>query len=80
MPVEYRDFVTYLQAKDNPLYRIQRSQPQVIVTETDHKIGYEITLEDTPMANAHVRFALRNAQYTTLAEARAQLDRGFAIE
>jgi hypothetical protein len=31
------------------------------------------------MANKHVQFALRDAQYTTLGEARAQMDRGFAL-
>jgi hypothetical protein len=36
-------------------------------------------MEDVPMANKHVQFALRDAQYTTLGEARAQLDRGFAL-
>ncbi len=36
-------------------------------------------MEDAPMANKHVQFALRDAQYTTLGESRAQLERGFAL-
>ena len=61
------------------MYCNQRRKPQVIIPETDPKIGYEIHLEDAPMANKHVQFALRDAQYTTLGEARAQMDRGFAL-
>jgi hypothetical protein len=79
MPIEYRDHVEQLQAKDHQLYRNQRREPQVIIPETDHKLGYEINMEPAPMANKHEQFALRNAQYTTLGEARAQMDRGFAI-
>jgi hypothetical protein len=80
LPVEYRDFVEDLQATDHQMYRKQRSEPQIIVPETDHKLGYEISLEDAPMANKNVQFALRDAQYTTLGgETRAQLDRGYAI-
>jgi hypothetical protein len=79
MPVVYREHVEQLQAKDGQLYLNQRREPQVIIPETDHKIGYEIDLEDAPMANKHVQFALRDAQYTTLGEARAQMDRGFAL-
>jgi hypothetical protein len=79
MPIEYRDHVEQLQAKDHQLYRNQRREPQVIIPETDHKLGYEINMEPVPMANKHVQFTLRDAQYTTLGEARAQMDRGFAL-
>ena len=79
MPVVYREHVEQLQAKDGQLYRNQRREPQVIIPETDHKVGSEIDLEDAPMANKHLQFALRDAQYTTLGEARAQMDRGFAL-
>jgi hypothetical protein len=80
MPVEYRDHVEYLQAKDDRLYRNQRREPQVIIPDADHKIGFKIDMEDAPMANRHVQFALRDAQYTTLGEACAQMDRGFALK
>jgi hypothetical protein len=80
MPVEYRDHVEYLQAKDGQLYRDQRCEPQVIIPDADHKIGSKIDMEDAPMVNRHVQFALRDAQYTTLGEARAQMDRGFALK
>ena len=80
MPIEYRDHVEHLQAKDGQLYRNQRREPQVIIPDTDHKIGSPIDMEDAPMANRHVQFALRDAQYTTLGEARAQMDRGFALK
>jgi hypothetical protein len=79
MPIEYRDYVDQLQAKDHQVYRNQRHEPQVIIPETDHKLGYEINMEPAPMTNKHVQFALRDSQYTTLGEARAQMDRGFAL-
>jgi hypothetical protein len=52
--------VTNLQAtsKDHQLYRKQRSQPQVIVPETDHKVGYEIT--DHVVGRTNSRFAIYN--------------------
>jgi hypothetical protein len=56
MPIEYRDYVEQLQAKDHQVYRNQRREPQVIIPETDHKIGYEIHMEPAPMANKHVQF------------------------
>jgi hypothetical protein len=62
------------------VYRNQRREPQVIIPDTDHKIGSKIDLEDAPMANRHVQFALRDAQYITLGEARSQMDRGFALK
>jgi hypothetical protein len=72
--------VEYLQAKDGQLYHNQRREPQVIIPDADHKIGSKIDMEDTPMASRHVQFALRDAQYTTLGKARAQMDRGFALK
>jgi hypothetical protein len=63
MPIEYRDHVEQLQAKDHQLYRNQRREPQVIIPETDHKLGYEISMEDAPMANKHAcnsPFAMRS--------------------
>ena len=39
MPIEYRDHVEQLQAKDHQLYRNQRREPQVIIPETDHKLS-----------------------------------------
>jgi hypothetical protein len=69
------------------LRNISISLPVIIITynysiipETDHKLGYDISMEDAPMANRHVQFALRDAQYTTLGEARAQMDRIFALK
>jgi hypothetical protein len=60
MPIKYRDHVEQLQAKDHQLYRNQCHEAQVIVPETDHRLGYEISMEDAPMANKHVQFAMRS--------------------
>jgi hypothetical protein len=83
MPVEYRDFVAQMQKKNNPQYRDQRRNPRVIIPESFHKGGYAndftIELEDAPLAHSDVQFSLRDAEYTSLHEARRQLERGVAL-
>ncbi len=61
-------------------YHQQRVSPKVIVSNTDHKEGIaDIELEDAPMSHPSVQHLFRDAQYSTLAEARNQLDNGFAL-
>ncbi len=48
VPVEYRDYISNLQATNDPIYRNQRRTPRVIIPDTFHKrtsanfIGSEI--------------------------------------
>ena len=80
MPVEYRDYVKNMQSSNHQQYRKQRVTPKVIVPNTDHKEGIaDIELEDAPMTHPSVQFYFRDAQYTTLNEARNQMDKGFAL-
>jgi len=80
MPVEYRDYVKNMQSSNHQQYRKQRVTPKVIVPNTDHKEGLtDIELEDAPMSHPSVQFYFRDAQYTTLNEARNQMDKGFAL-
>jgi hypothetical protein len=80
MPVEYRDYVKNMQASNHQQYRKQRVTPRVIVPNTDHKEGLvDIELEDAPMAHPSVQYFFRDAQYSTLTEARNQMEKGFAL-
>jgi hypothetical protein len=80
MPVEYRDYVKNMQTSNHQQYRKQRATPKVIVPNTDHKEGLaDIELEDTPMSHPSVQFLFRDAQYSTLAEARSNMGKGFAL-
>ncbi len=80
MPVEYRDYVKNMQSSNHQQYRQQRATPKVIVPNTDHKEGLaDIELEDAPMSHPSVQFFFRDAQYSTLAETRNQMDKGFAL-
>jgi hypothetical protein len=83
VPVEYRDFITKLQKTDNPKYRDQRRNPQVIVPESFHEDGnandFMIELEDAPLAHSAVQFCLRDVQYATLGEARRGMERGVKL-
>ena len=80
MPVEYRDYVKSMQSSNHQQYRKQRVTPKVIVPNTDHKEGIaDIELEDAPMTHPSVQHYFRDAQYTTLNEARNQMDKGFAL-
>jgi hypothetical protein len=80
MPVEYRDYVKNMQSSNHQEYRKQRVAPKLIVPNTDHKEGIvDIELEDAPMSHPTVQHLFRDAQYSTLGEARNQLDKGFAL-
>ena len=80
MPVEYRDYVKNMQTSNHQQYRKQRVTPKVIVPHTDHKEGLvDIELEDAPMAHPSVQHFFRDAQYSTLTEARNNMDKGFAL-
>jgi hypothetical protein len=80
MPVEYRDYVKNMQSSNHQQYRKQRVAPKVIVPNTDHKEGVvDIELEDAPMSHPSVQHYFRDAQYTTLNEARNQMEKGFAL-
>ena len=80
MPVEYRDYVKNMQTSNHQQYRKQRVTPKVIVPNTDHKEGLvDIELEDAPMAHPSVQHFFRDAQYSTLTEARNNMDKGFAL-
>ncbi len=80
MPVEYRDYVKNMQTSNHQQYRKQRVTPKVIVPNTDHKEGLvNIELEDAPMSHPSVQHFFRDAQYSTLAEARNIMDKGFAL-
>jgi hypothetical protein len=80
MPVEYRDYLKNMQASNHRQYRQQRATPRVIVPNTDHKEGLaDIEVEDAPMSHPSVQFLFRDAQYSTLAEARSNMDKGFAL-
>jgi hypothetical protein len=80
IPVEYRDFIKNLQKSNHQQYRNQRKTPQVIIPETDHRDGGSIELENAPMTHPAVAFAFRDAQYSTLSEARQLMDKGFALK
>jgi hypothetical protein len=47
----------------------------VIIPETDHKDGGSIETENAPMTHPAVAFAFRDAQYSTLSEARQLMDK-----
>ena len=80
MPVEYRDYVKNMQSSNHQQYRKQCVTPKVIVPNTEHKEGLaDIELEDAPMSHPSVQFYFRDAQYTTLSEARNQMGKGFAL-
>jgi hypothetical protein len=80
MPVEYRDYVKSMQSSNHQEYRKQRVAPKVIVPNTDHKEGIvDIELEDAPMSHPSVQHLFRDAQYSTIGEARQLLDKGFAL-
>ncbi len=52
----------------------------MIIPETDHRDGGSIELENAPMTHPAVAFAFRDAQYSTLSEARQLMDKGFALK
>jgi hypothetical protein len=80
IPVEYRDYVKNMQASNQQEYRKQRVTPRVIIPNADHKDGLaDIQLEDALMSHPAVAFSFRDAQYTTLSEARIQMDKSFAV-
>jgi hypothetical protein len=80
MPVEYRDYVKNMQTSNHQQYRKQRVTPRVVVPNTDHKEGLvDIELEDAPMSHPSVQHFFRDAQYSTLTEARNNMDKGFAL-
>jgi hypothetical protein len=80
MPVEYRDYVKNVQTSNHQQYRKQRVTPKVITPNTDHKDGIaDIELEDAAISHPSVQYLFRDAQYSTLGEARNQLDKGFAL-
>jgi hypothetical protein len=80
MPVEYRDYVKNMQSSNHQEYRKQLVAPKVIIPHTDHKEGIvDIELEDAPTSHPSVQYLFRDAQYSTLGEARSQLDKGFAL-
>ena len=76
MPIKYREYVSKLKAESNVLYRQQRKSPKVIRTN-DKKS--EISLVDADMSDPTVQFALRDAEYSTLIEARKQMEKGVAL-
>jgi hypothetical protein len=67
MPIKYKEYVSKLKAESNILYRQQRVSPKVIQTNDR---GAEILLVDAPMSDPTVQFALRDAEYATLIDAR----------
>jgi hypothetical protein len=79
MSVQYRDFATYLQATNNPIYLNQRRDPKVIVPRSNHTSGGEIVLSPAPMAHPSVQDCLRDARYPTLAGAQAATERAFKL-
>jgi hypothetical protein len=79
--VKYRDdYVTNLQKSNHQEYRNRRKTSQVIIPETDHKDGSSIETENAPMTHPAVAFAFRDAQNSTLLEARQLMDKGFALK
>ncbi len=69
-----------MQSSNHQQYRQQRVTPKAIVPNTDHKEGLaDIELEDAPMSHPSVQFFFRDAQYSTLTEARNQMDKDFAL-
>jgi hypothetical protein len=69
-----------MQSSNHQEYRKQRATPKVTIPDTDHKDGLvNIQLEDAPMSHLSVQFLFRDAQYSTLSEARNQMDKGFAL-
>ena len=76
MPIKYREYVSKLRAESSILYRQQRISPKVI--QTNDK-GAAIKLVDAPMADPTVQYALRDAEYANLREARLHMERGIAL-
>jgi hypothetical protein len=71
MPVEYRDYVKNMQSSNHQVYCQQRRAPKMIVPNTDHKEGIaDIELEDAPMSHPSVQHPFRDAQYSSLGDAR----------
>ena len=79
MPVQYRDFAAKMQASNHQAYLAQRTDPKVIVPRDNHANGDEITLMHAPMSHPSVQAYLRDAQYTSVGEAKAMLERSFQL-
>ncbi len=73
MPIKYREYVSKLRAESSILYRQQRISPKVI--QINDK-GAAIKLVDAPMADPTVQYALRDAEYANLREARLHMEKG----
>ena len=79
MPVQYHDFAAKMQATNHQAYLAQRTDPKVIVPRDNHANGGEITLMHAPMSHPSVQAYLRDAQYTSVGEAKAMLERSFQL-
>ena len=78
-PVQYRDFAANMQTSNHQAYLAQRSDPKVIVSRDNHAYGAEITLTHAPMSHPSVQAYLRDAQYTSIWEAKEMLERSFQL-
>jgi hypothetical protein len=78
MPVQYRDFAANMQASNHQAYLAQHTDPKVIVLRDNHANGGEITLMHAPMSHPSVQSYLRDAQYTSIGEAKA-IERSFQL-
>jgi hypothetical protein len=79
MPVQYREFAANMQASNHQAYLAQRTDPKVIVPRDNHAYGAEITLTHAPMSHPSVQAYLRDAQYTSIGEAKEMLERSFQL-
>jgi hypothetical protein len=65
---------------NNDQYRDQRKKPKVIIPNSHHNDGEDILLENAPLAHEAVTFAQRDAEYSSISESRAALQRGVAMQ
>ena len=68
-----------MQASNHQAYLTQRTDPKVIVPRDNHAYGAEITLTHAPMSHPSVQAYLRDAQYTSIGEAKEMLERSFQL-
>jgi hypothetical protein len=76
MPVEYRESVAKLQATNNHNQEYRNQRITGILPE-DH--GDNVNLVNALLANELVRFALCDAEYTSLHEVQKEMQRGFVV-
>ncbi len=78
MPIRYREYVSKLKAESSVLYRQQRVSTKVIQTN-DRLEVWKLNWSTPQWPTPTVQFALRDAEYATLGDARRKMEKGVAL-